>query len=89
MSNFYDSCDVVLDRETLNAALHRCLDILDDREDLILRSYYGLEYDRPMTLDQIGKTLGLTRERVRQLRDRALKKVRSEYGDLLLELSSN
>ena len=84
-----DSFDDVLDRETLNATLRRCLDILDDREDLILRSYYGLEYDRPMTLEQIGQTLGLTRERVRQLRDRALKKVRSEYGELLLELSSN
>jgi DNA-directed RNA polymerase sigma subunit (sigma70/sigma32) len=42
-----------------------------------------------MTLEEIGRLLGLTRERVRQLRDRALHKVRAEYGEALLELSTN
>jgi RNA polymerase primary sigma factor len=39
--------------------------------------YYGLERDEPMTLDQIAQQLGVTRERVRQLRDRALGALRS------------
>lgn len=84
-----ESFEVVMEQEDLNSALRDCFNILDEREDLILRSYFGLEDDRPMTLEQIGGVLGLTRERVRQLRDRALQKVRTEYGDLLLELSSN
>ena len=78
-----------MEQKDLSSALRDCFNILDPREDLILRSYFGLEDDRPMTLEKIGGLLGLTRERVRQLRDRALQKVRSEYGDLLLELSSN
>ena len=82
-------CDEELEWNDLCTALHSCLSILDDREGLILRSYFGLAGNPPMTLHEIGKTLGLTRERVRQLRDRALQKVRSEYGDLLGELSSN
>ena len=84
-----ESFEIVMEQEDLNSALRDCFNILDEREDLILRSYFGLEDDRPMTLEQIGGVLGLTRERVRQLRDRALQKVRTEYGDLLLELSSN
>jgi RNA polymerase primary sigma factor len=40
--------------------------------------YYGLDSDEPKTLDEIGRMLGVTRERVRQLRDRALAALR--YG---------
>ncbi|HJP31402.1 MAG TPA: RNA polymerase sigma factor RpoD/SigA [Candidatus Latescibacteria bacterium] len=81
--------DESYDQATLFRALHDCIDHLDEREQLILRAYFGLQQARPMTLEQIGGVLGLTRERVRQLRDRALERVRVEYGDLLMELSSN
>lgn len=81
--------DESFDQAALFRALHDCVDHLDEREQLILRAYFGLEQARPMTLEQIGEILGLTRERVRQLRDRALQRVRAEYGDLLLELSRN
>ncbi|MEE2657424.1 MAG: RNA polymerase sigma factor RpoD/SigA [Candidatus Latescibacterota bacterium] len=81
--------DESYDHAVLQQTLHDCLDGLAEREQLILRAYYGLEKTRPMTLEQIGDVLGLTRERVRQLRERALKRVRSEFGTLLLELSIN
>ena len=42
-----------------------------------------------MTLEEIGECLGVTRERVRQLRNRALEKMRLHSGDLLAEFSSN
>jgi RNA polymerase primary sigma factor len=76
--------------ELLHKVLHtRCLDSIDRRERRIVCAYFGLEGQTPMTLEEIGVLLGLTRERVRQLRDRALHKMRSECGELLLELSSN
>ena len=77
------------DQDVLNKTLHNCLQILDGREHQIIRSYFGLQDQPPMTLEKIGETLGLTRERVRQLRDRALQKMRLQWGDLLLELSNN
>jgi RNA polymerase primary sigma factor len=46
--------------------------------------YFGLEGGRPMTLQEIARELGVTRERVRQLRDRALKRLReSDTADVL------
>ena len=64
-------------------------DLLDRREDLIIRAYFGLDDQATLTLEQIGTRLGLTRERVRQLRDRALSKMRDCCGDRLAELSTN
>ncbi|MBT3344278.1 MAG: RNA polymerase sigma factor RpoD/SigA [Gemmatimonadetes bacterium] len=69
--------------------IDRCLEILDVREREIIRRYYGFDGCLPMTLEQIGRTLSLTRERIRQLRDRGLAKLRNEYGDVLVELSHN
>lgn len=77
------------DRRILAQTLHECLVVLDKREDHIIRSYFGLDGQNNMTLEQIGSTLGLTRERVRQLRDRALSKIRGRCGDLLSELCEN
>ena len=49
---------------------------LTPREQLILRLRYGLGGEEEHTLEQIGQSLGLSRERVRQLEARALKKLR-------------
>jgi len=51
---------------------------LNDREKLIVTEYYGLNGDDPKTLEEIGKELGLTKERVRQINEKALKKLRFE-----------
>ncbi|MDQ3697477.1 MAG: RNA polymerase sigma factor RpoD/SigA [Gemmatimonadota bacterium] len=69
--------------------LERALDTLPPRDAKILRLYFGLEGDREQTLDEIGKMLGVTRERVRQLRDRALKRLREgTVGRALRELAA-
>ena len=81
--------DEQLDERSLVETVQRSLEVLDDRERLIVRAYFGLDGRQPMTLEEIGRILKLTRERVRQLRDRALQKVRAEYGEVLHELSTN
>ena len=49
---------------------------LDPREQVVIRNRFGLEDDTTMTLGELGKKLGVSRERVRQLESRALKKLR-------------
>ena len=61
------------------------LDVLEERERLILRLRYGLDDGQPMTLKAIGQRVGLTRERVRALEQDAIRKLRAtmarEFGD--------
>jgi RNA polymerase sigma factor (sigma-70 family) len=55
----------------------RALAPLSDREKEVLRLRYGLGTDREYTLEEIGRRLSVTRERVRQIESRALQKVRA------------
>ena len=52
------------------------LNKLDERERFILKKYFGLHNIRPHTLEEIGQQMGLSRERVRQLRNRAIAKLK-------------
>jgi RNA polymerase nonessential primary-like sigma factor len=56
--------------------LRRVLATLDDREQSVIRMRYGLEDGQPRTLDQIGKSFGLSRERVRQIEREVMSKLR-------------
>lgn len=62
--------------ESLKMDIKMTLDSLTDIEAKIIRYYYGIGIDRPLTLLEIGKKLGLSRERIRQIRDRAIRKMR-------------
>ena len=65
--------------------LEEVLESLDERELRIIRLYFGLDGSEALTLEQIGGLMGLTRERVRQLKERALGKLRhpTRYQALL------
>ncbi|UCF16121.1 MAG: sigma-70 family RNA polymerase sigma factor, partial [Phycisphaerales bacterium] len=66
--------DAMVAREEKAKAI-RLLDEIDPREADILRLHYGLDGKNPMSLKEIGKKMGLTRERIRQLRRDALTKL--------------
>jgi RNA polymerase primary sigma factor len=57
--------------------LRRVLESLSERERRILELRYGLDEDEPMTLEQVGKVLGVTRERIRQMELRTLRRLES------------
>ena len=65
-----------LAREELHEALQSLLEELSSREALVIRQRFGLEDDTPRTLTEIGESLHLSRERVRQIESRALLKLR-------------
>jgi RNA polymerase primary sigma factor len=60
----------------LKEAIQDSLDSLKPREAKILRLYYGLDSHEAMTLEEIGSVLGITRERVRQIKEKALNRLR-------------
>jgi len=60
----------------LSDDLERALGTLTDREQLILALYFGLGGEEPMTLEDIGKRLKLTRERIRQIKEKAIQRLR-------------
>jgi RNA polymerase primary sigma factor len=66
--------------------IERALATLPARDAKVLRLYFGLDGGREHTLEEIGSMLGVTRERVRQLRDRALKRLRE--GEVGVALAS-
>jgi RNA polymerase primary sigma factor len=68
--------DTALESDLSNE-VERALAPLSDREKEVLRLRYGLGADREYTLEEIGKRLSVTRERVRQIESRALQKLRS------------
>lgn len=63
-------------KESLRSEIERVLHSIPSREGEIIREYFGLGIDRALTLEEIGKKMGLTRERVRQLKERAIARLR-------------
>ncbi len=70
-----DPADTALEGDAL-AQIEAALDDLDEREKLILVLRFGLGGQEPQTLEEIGSHFGLTRERIRQMQNRALAKLR-------------
>jgi RNA polymerase primary sigma factor len=87
-----DDDDVPPDEAVVQTAMKRSvagmLDILDQRERTIIQLFFGINTDRRHTLAEIGRTMGISRERVRQLKNRAISKLndKTDSKNLLLYL---
>jgi len=74
------SPDLKLMEESLERELASGLSRLSPREVEVLSAYYGLRKASPLNLEEIGELYGLTRERVRQIKERALRRLRRSYN---------
>ncbi len=63
------------ERQELREVVDSILSVMPDKEQTVLRMYYGIGYLKEYTLDEIGRELNLTKERVRQIKNRALRKL--------------
>jgi RNA polymerase primary sigma factor len=78
-----------VEERLLSERIDRALRTLQERDAKVLKLYFGLEGGREHTLEEIGDILGVTRERIRQLRDRALKRLREgEMGEALASFAA-
>lgn len=74
------SPDNHLMEQSLKEEVAHGLAMLSDREVQVIEAYYGLNGNKPLTLEEIGENYGLTRERVRQIKERAIRRLRKSYN---------
>ena len=70
------SPDNQLINESLKIEVERALDTLTGREAEVVKLYFGLDREHPLTLEEIGEQFSLTRERVRQIKEKAIRRLR-------------
>jgi RNA polymerase primary sigma factor len=68
--------DHILIRESLSKEVERALNTLTEREAEVIRLYFGLGREHSLTLEEIGEKFQLTRERVRQIKEKAIRRLR-------------
>ena len=80
-----DSADKqIMFKDSLRQEVQRSLSLLTPRQKEVICYFYGIGVDEPMSLEDLGVKYGLTRERVRQIKDKALEKLRTVSGSTLL-----
>jgi RNA polymerase primary sigma factor len=70
------SPDAELMNESLKEEVRRALNTLSEREAQVIRLYFGLDQEHSLTLEEIGEKFNLTRERVRQIKEKAIRRLR-------------
>lgn len=92
-SNLYDVVqssespmpDVHLMNDSLNVEVNRVLKTLSEKESEVISHYYGINKKQPMSLQEIGEAFGLTRERVRQIKEKAIRRLRHTSKSKILK----
>jgi RNA polymerase primary sigma factor len=70
--------------QSLNIEIDRSLKTLTERQKEVICYFFGIGVDHPLSLEDIGDRFNLTRERVRQIKDKAITKLRTTQKDNLL-----
>ena len=81
--------DASVEQESTNKAIRHSLDMLSEKECTIITMYFGLGTQREYSLEEIAMKLDISRERTRQIRDRALKRLKSEPNSPLYQMYMN
>ena len=92
-SNLYDVMnssesprpDSGLMQDALNIEVNRALNSLSEKEAEVIRHYYGISKKQPMSLQEIGDSFGLTRERVRQIKEKGIRRLRQTSKSKVLK----
>jgi RNA polymerase primary sigma factor len=80
-----ESPDAQLLNDSLRKEIERSLSTLSSREADIIKLYYGLSGEPPYSLEEIGKLFNLTRERVRQIKEKGIKRLKHTYRSKILK----
>ena len=81
--------DAAVEKELNEKTVRKSLDVLSDKEQQVLRMYFGIGMPREYTLEEIAFNMNISRERTRQIRDRALKRLRTEPNSPLFKMYMN
>ena len=73
---YQPSPDEALLKQSLMAEIEKALDTLTPREAEVINLYFGLNHEKALTLEEIGARFSLTRERVRQIKEKAIRRLR-------------
>jgi RNA polymerase primary sigma factor len=84
MSDGEPGTDGQLIYESLSTEIQRSLSTLTEKERSVINLYYGLEKNKSLSLDEIGQKFDLTRERVRQIKEKAIKRLKHSSRSKLL-----
>jgi len=77
--------DAQVEEESDRVQVQMVLDTLEERESEVLRMLFGMGDDDPMTFEEIGRRFSLTKERVRQIKEKALSKLRHPMRRMQLD----
>lgn len=77
--------DVTLMHESLQREIDRSLATLTDRERDVIKDFFGIGIPHPLSLEEIGEKFGLTRERVRQIKEKGIRRLRHTSRSKLLK----
>ncbi|MEE1885835.1 sigma-70 family RNA polymerase sigma factor [Pedobacter flavus] len=85
LENHEPNTDSILINESLSEEIKRSLSTLTEREREIIVLFFGLSTNHPLSLEEIGEKFNLTRERVRQIKDKALQRLRHTSRSKILK----